>query len=628
MSQYFTIGMAGHIDHGKTSLTKALTGIDTDRLKEEKERNISIEPGYASLIHDDQLEVSIIDVPGHEKFIRQMIAGVAGIDMVILVIAADEEIMPQTKEHLDILSLLGIENGLVVMTKLDQADTELLDIVLEDVRETMIGTFLEDAPIYQVDSLSNKGIVELQKGLRHMLLQLTKRVSKPSFRMPIDQVFTVKGQGVVVRGTTYDGEVRQGDHLKLLPLNKDVRVRQLQRHHMEKMVVTAGQRTAINLGGVSHEEITRGDVLVADDFYSVSDRIDIAFTPLNDRKYKIKQRQPIKLFVGTSEVMGKIVFFDRNEISVSEEEEVLCQIQLDEEIVVTRGDRYILRKPTPEETIGGGFVIEPEAQKHRYGKDTIDQLTLKKEGSAFDRVVSLMKETLVVTKSEVLKQASISEAELTEMVDELYELGNSTLTLRSTFDHVKANLIDLLNSFHQRLPMRIGMNKAEITSALKQQYPVSLIESALKVLQVNNDIKITGQYISIAQITPSLPLEYKIKLERAESELREQGAEVENWHQLLNKQDIPANLQKEFYHYLIEVNKAYKFDDDRLISKQAVDQALTQLETHTELNDFDLQTARDSLQLSRKNLVPLLELFDVLRYTRRVDKQRSWIKKG
>lgn len=627
MSQYFTIGMAGHIDHGKTSLTKALTGIDTDRLKEEKERNISIEPGYASLIHDDQLEVSIIDVPGHEKFIRQMIAGVAGIDMVILVIAADEGIMPQTKEHLDILSLLGIQNGLIVMTKLDQADEELLDIVLDDVKETMSDTFLEDAPIYKVDSLSGKGIEELQDALRDMLLHLTKKESKSSFRMPIDQVFTVKGQGVVVRGTTYDGEVRQGDRLKLLPLHKEVRVRQLQRHHEEKKIVSAGQRTAINLGGISHEEITRGDVLVSDDFFSVSNRIDIVFNSLSDRSYKIKQRQPIKLFVGTSEVMGRIIFFDRNEISSSEEEEVLCQIQLDEDVVVTRGDRYILRKPTPEETIGGGFVIDPNAEKHRFGEDTLDQLYLKKEGSAFDRIVSVMRETLVMTESDILKQASIFEEELAEVMGELYELENGMLALRSTFDSVKSELIDLLSSFHKRLPMRIGMNKAEIVSTFKKDYPLPLIESALKILQEDDDVKITSQYISIAQVSPSLPSEYETKLQQAESELQQQGVEVENWNQLLNKQDIPTDLQKEFYHFLIEMNKAYKFDDERLISKQAVDQVLTQLETYTELNDFDLQTARDSLQLSRKNLVPLLELFDELKYTRRVDNQRTWVKK-
>src|SRR5690625_1127125 len=353
--------MAGHIDHGKTALTKALTGVDTDRLKEEKERNISIEPGYASFINDEQLEVSIIDVPGHERLIRQMIAGVAGIDMVILVIAADEGFMPQTREHLDILSLLGIKNGLIAITKVEQADKELLEIILADAKENIKQTFLENAPIYFVDSLSKKGIPELKDALREKLLQIPKQVKNASFRMPIDQVFTVKGQGVVVRGTIYDGEVKQGERLQVVPQNKEVRIRQIQQHHEQKTQASEGQRAAINIGGISHQEITRGDVLVADDFFSISDRIDVVFHTLKGLKYPIKQRQPIKLYISTSEVMGKIIFFDRNEVKGTDTHDILCQLQLEEKVVVTRGDRFILRKPTPVETIGGGWVIEPNA---------------------------------------------------------------------------------------------------------------------------------------------------------------------------------------------------------------------------------------------------------------------------
>lgn len=627
MNRYFTIGMAGHIDHGKTALTKALTGVDTDRLKEEKERNISIEPGYASFINDEQLEVSIIDVPGHERFIRQMIAGVAGIDMVILVIAADEGAMPQTKEHLDILSLLGIKNGLVVITKMDQADEELLEIILDDVKETMNQTFLEDAPIYLVDSLSKKGIPELKSALQEKLLHITKKDGKPSFRLPIDQVFTVKGQGVVVRGTVYDGEVRQGDHLKLLPYHKDVRVRQIQRHHKQKTIASAGQRTAINIGGVSHEDVSRGDVLVADDFFSVSDRVDVVFHPLKDIRYKIKQRQPIKLFIGTSEVMGKIIFFDRNEIDVNEQQDILCQIQLSEKVVVARGDRFILRKPTPVETIGGGWIIEPKATKHRFGEKTIEQLTLKKEGSAEERMISVMEEKLVLTRSELLKQTSISEQELSAAKHHLLEIETGLFTLYSILENLKDKIIDLLGSFHKRLPMRTGKNKAEIISELNQRYPISLIEFTIKKLTKENVVKIIDQYVALADVTPTLPPEWKIKLEGAEKALQQQGLEVEIWSELLNKHQIPSELQKEFYFFLIETGRAYVLDDERLILKEAVDQAKSNLADHTKLEDFNLQTARDSLQLTRKNLVPLLELFDRLGYTKRSGNMRTWINK-
>lgn len=378
MNRYFTIGMAGHIDHGKTSLTKALTGVSTDSLKEEQARQISIEPGFASFINEEDLQVSIIDVPGHENFIRQMIAGVAGIDLVTLVIAADEGIMPQTKEHLDILTLLGIDQGVVVITKIDQADEELLDIILDDVKATLAHTFLKDAPIFLVDSLSHKGIDSLKKTLKNTLLQLPIKQSNMPFRLPIDHVFTSKGQGTIVRGTVYNGKVSMGQDVKLLPLNKDVRVRQIQKHHNQVSIAFEGQRAAINLGGVSHKEIRRGDVLVEDDFYTVSKRIDVVFQPLASIEHIIKQRQSIKLHIGTQEVMGKIIFFDRNEIKQNESDEVLCQIQLDEQIVIARDDHFIVRRPTPTETIGGGWVIDTNSTKHRFSPQTIDELKLKK----------------------------------------------------------------------------------------------------------------------------------------------------------------------------------------------------------------------------------------------------------
>lgn len=624
MGQYFTIGMAGHIDHGKTALTKALTGVDTDRLKEEKERSISIEPGFAPLIDDDELEASIIDVPGHEKFIRQMIAGIAGIDMVILVIASDEGVMPQTKEHLDILSLLGIEKGLIAMTKVDQTDEELIEIVLDDVKETMKGTFLEHAPVYLVDSLSQRGIPELENALKDMLLQLTKKERKPSFRLPIDQVFTVKGQGVVVRGTVYDGEIKQEDHLKVLPLKKEARVRQIQRHHEQKSFAYAGQRAAINLGGISHEDISRGDVLVADDFYSVSTRLDVVFQSLKDITYQVKQRQPIKLFIGTSEVMGKIIFFDRNEVKANEQEEILCQIQLNEEVVVTRGDRFILRKPTPVETIGGGWIVEPDAKKHRFGEATINQLKLKKEGTPTERIETLLSEQLVLSRADIIKHISVSEQDLNEAEEKLQEIENGLFTLQSTFSRIKKNIIDLLETFHERFPMRTGINKAEVVSELKRRYPVNLIEFTIKALEEDSVIRVIGQYMALAHATPVLPTQWKVKLENAEKALEEQGMEVGFWKELLDQHHIPSDLQKEFYNYLIETNRAYAFDGERLISKKAIDQAKDQLKEYTNSEEFNLQTGREALQLTRKNLVPLLELFDRLEYTKRADNTRVW----
>ena len=338
--RYFTIGMAGHIDHGKTSLTKALTNVDTDRLKEEKERQISIELGFAPLYEDDEIQISVIDVPGHERFIRQMIAGVAGIDLVVLVVAADEGVMPQTREHLDILKFLGVKNGLVAISKIDRVDEEFIELVKDDILEELTGSVFEGAPFVLVDSLSKKGIDELKDLIIKTLKEQEMRDAKGAFRLPIDQVFTVKGQGTVVRGTVYEGTVEEGQTLKIMPEGLEVKARQIQVHHKQAQKAYAGQRTAINLSGVSKEDLERGDVLVSSEHFIVTKTVDVAIRVVEDLDHMVKQRMPIKLHIGTTEVMGRIVFFDRNELK-EENGEILCQLRLrGRDSYETRGSLY------------------------------------------------------------------------------------------------------------------------------------------------------------------------------------------------------------------------------------------------------------------------------------------------
>lgn len=625
MSRYFTIGMAGHIDHGKTSLTKALTGVSTDSLKEEQIRQISIEPGFAPFIKEEHLDVSIIDVPGHENFIRQMIAGVAGIDFVILVIAADEGIMPQTKEHLDILSLLGINKGVVVITKTDQADEELLEIILDDVKSTLAHTFLKDAELFLVDSLSQKGISELKSALKEILVNLPKKQSNMPFRLPIDHVFTIKGQGTIVRGTIYNGNVSIQQDLTLLPSYETVRVRQIQRHKKQVEIAFEGQRAALNLAGISHQDISRGDVLVENDFYNVTKRIDIAFQSLDSIDHIIKQRQVIKLHIGTQEVMGKIIFYDRNEISQTETDIVLCQIQVNQPIIVARGDRFIVRRPTPTETIGGGWVIDPLASKHRFGTHTINELKIKATGTPKDRLISLMTEQSVLTKNKILKELAISDTEWKDLKTNLLKINNEHYTLKSIIKQIEKVVLSIIENYHLAYPMRQGINKAEILSNLKVTYPLVLLEFTLANLNDENNIKLTEQYISLSNVTPSLPKEWKKRLETIEENLINQGMEVIKWEDLIKPHNIPPTIQKEFYYYLLHTKRAYVFDEDRLISNHAVEEAYALLKDYTNAEAFTLQTAREALNLSRKNLVPLLELLDELNYTKRSDNTRLWL---
>ncbi|MEW8987672.1 MAG: selenocysteine-specific translation elongation factor, partial [Bacillus sp. (in: firmicutes)] len=369
-----------------------------------------IELGFAPLYESENIQISVIDVPGHERFIRQMIAGVAGIDLVVLVVAADEGVMPQTKEHLEILGFLGIQSGIVAITKMDKVDEEFSELVKDDIYEELKGTVFENSPYVLVDSLSHKGIDELKLQIIKTLEQQDVRDTKGPFRLPIDQVFTVKGQGKVVRGTLYEGSVEEGQLLTIMPRGIEVRARQLQVHHEPAKQAFAGQRVAINISNVSKEDIERGDVLVSSEHFNITRTVDVAIHMVEDLEYLVKQRMPIKCHIGTAEVMGRIVFFDRNELK-ADSGEILCQLRLEEEIVTKRGDRFILRRPSPQETIGGGWVIDPKGEKYRFGHQTIEELAKKKEGSPTERLTAALIEAKSLSIDELIKRTSLDQEE-------------------------------------------------------------------------------------------------------------------------------------------------------------------------------------------------------------------------
>ena len=626
MRKYYTVGMAGHIDHGKTSLTKALTGVDTDRLKEEKLRNISIEPGFAPLVQSDDLQISIIDVPGHERFIRQMIAGVAGIDFVVLVIAGDEGVMPQTKEHLAILSLLGIKYGMIAITKIDTIDKELLEVVKQDITETVKGTFLENAPVYLVDSLSFTGIETFKHDLIEAVKQTERRSTYHSFRLPIDQVFTIKGHGVVVRGTVFDGQIRTGDTVTVLPIHKQARIRQIQSHLEEKEIVFAGQRAALNLGGITHHSLKRGQVLVADNFYTTTSRIDIVFSPLEEINHILKQRQPIKLYVGTAEVSGRIIFFDRNELPRRNKpnDEILVQIELAEPIVVTRGDRFILRRASPVETIGGGWIIDPNAEKHRFGNATIEKLTRVKEGTAEERVTLLLEREFIHSKEEIMRLAAVKEDEFHQLAYNLIEIDAGTFTLQSVIENVVTEISQVVSTYHEKYPLRQGMNKAELISTLQTKYPQSLLDYVIRFAIDEKQFKQIDDLIAISSFTPHFPKGWEKRIENLIHDWQNQGAEVEKMEELFTRYEIDEKLYTELYHFLLHTNRAYKFNEGRLISRASVVRLKEQLYKSTKGQSFTLQIAREITGLSRKNLIPLLELFDRLGFTKREENERIW----
>lgn len=622
---YYTIGMAGHIDHGKTTLTKALTHVDTDRLKEEKERGISITLGYAPIDTQDGTHVSIVDVPGHERFIRQMIAGVAGIDLVVLVIAADEGVMPQTKEHIEILEFLGVKHAIIAVTKIDRVDQDMLELISLDIADNLEGTAFEHSEVFYVDSVSGKGINQLKEQIFKQVNTLENRDRYGSFRMPIDQVFTVQGQGTIIRGTIYEGIVKQASQLTVLPSRKKVRARNIQVHNNDVVEAGAGQRTAINLTGLDREEIKRGDVLVTSEHFLVTKTIDVSIRFVKAIRHTLKQRAPVKVHIGTSEVIGKIVFFDRNELT-EETEEVLCQIRLDNEVVARRGDRFIIRRPTPVETIGGGWVIDPMGEKYRFGAETIEMLEKKKQGSPEDLIVDALSNEGLLSLDQLIQLTSLDKEVVTKLVDnnQFISLPSKKYARRKNIEVIKDMLVTELNHYHQTFPMRLGMNKAELIQLVQAHFPKQLVAYTLEEAIATDIIKKESQYIAATSFLPHLPAKWEKRMLEIIQMVATDGLSVQKWEDYFIGTPFSQKEVDELKNYLLQTEQAYALTAELLVDKKAFEQAIQTLRQQTG-DSFDLKDAKEIWNVSRKYLIPLLELLDRLELTKRDDTKRYWI---
>ncbi|MGD6901235.1 selenocysteine-specific translation elongation factor [Bacillus infantis] len=624
--KYFTIGMAGHIDHGKTSLTKALTNIDTDRLKEEKERQISIEPGFAPLYEDENLEVSVIDVPGHERFIRQMIAGVAGIDLVILVVAADEGVMPQTKEHLQILGFLGIEKGIVVISKVDRVDEEFIGLVEEDILAELEGTVFEGSPSVLVDSLSRRGIEELKVLIENELKEITPRGTTGAFRLPIDQAFTVKGQGTVVRGTVYEGSVEEGQQLKIMPSGIETRARQIQVHRKQAEKAFAGQRAAINLSGVAKEDAARGQVLVSADSFTVTNVFDASIRTAEGLESAIKQRMPVKCHIGTAEVMGRIVFFDRNELK-EDNEEILCQIRLDEEVVTKRGDRFILRRPSPAETIGGGWVIDPHGQKYKFGKHTVEHLDKKKQGSPHERISDALRINSSMKPSELAHLTGVEEETVLQVLQEdgFLKIGPNDFAHSETVQNASMEAAGKLAEFHSAFPMRKGILKAELVQSLAGTYGKSLVDFTVEKGILDGKWIKEEQWLFSTGFERNIPKSWQKRADNMLDQLRNDGLQVQYLDDYFAKSGIPGDLKADMIRFLADTDKIEPIDGQYYYHEDIFNEAVEKLKAGTG-GSFDVGEAKDLLGLSRKYIIPLLERLDELKLTVREDNKRIWKK--
>ena len=631
--QNVIVGTAGHVDHGKTCLIKALSGIDTDRLKEEKKRGITIELGFANLIDTDGVHIGIIDVPGHEKFVKNMLAGIGGIDLVLLVIALDEGVMPQTVEHFEILKMLQIRQGIVVLTKSDTVDSEWADMVEEDVRELIKGSFLEQAELIRVSSYTGENIDVLRQKIVTMAKQAGKRrEEKELFRLPIDRVFTMEGFGTVVTGTLVEGMCEAGEEVMVYPQERLLKIRGVQSHGQKEEKASAGQRTAINLAGIKKEELSRGQVLAYPGSLVNSTMVDATLRLFDSTQRKLKNGDRVHLSYGSAQAIGKVILLDCEVVEAGQE--ALVQIRFDDPICVKRNDKFIIRFYSPVETFGGGTILNPAADKHKRGQeDIIESLRLKKTGTDMEIL-----EQMVNEESRRFPEAkdlaawmdlTVSEAE--QMLDTLrnkkkiLHLNDGSFVGKAYWEKVSELANQVLAHFHRENPIVEGMDREELKSRLAERMHLKSgkkAEALMAELEKRKVITIQGSIVSVAGFTVSYSDEASQMMTDMENIYKKAGIEVPSTDELVGA----YKDRKQARQVLSELTKKgilVKAGTGVLMHKEHWDRALSVLRDHLASHpQITLGEFRDLLGTSRKYAVMLLETYDQMKITKKMGDAR------
>jgi len=627
------IGTAGHIDHGKTALVRAMTGVDTDRLKEEKKRGISIELGFAPLTLPSGQRAGIVDVPGHERFVRQMLAGAFGMDLVLLIIAADEGIMPQTREHLDIIRLLGINQGIVVITKKDLVDEEWLMMVEDDIREYVADTELKEWPIIAVSSTTGEGIPELLNLIEEMSAQVQEKSALGPVRLPIDRVFTMTGFGTVVTGTLWSGRIRLNDSLQILPQDIPVRVRTLHVHNQKVEEALAGQRVAVNLQGVDTSDIHRGNVLVAPGFLRPTYRISGNLHLLKNSPRPLKNWARVRFHLGTDECLGRVVLLEHDELQPGEHGYV--QIVMEEPVVCTKGDRFVIRFYSPVTTIGGGVVIDPHPPKQkRFNEAVLEEMAVKEEGDLEEVALQELNKypDRIISLEDLAAAINHNPAETRDVLSKLCEQGfiehlkveNNDYYISSLgVDHTIQNIHRMLEDWHKKYPLRPGFPREELRSRYFKQYPVKVFNAVISLLEAKGELSADAKHVRL----PGAPTEPD----------RDAAKAIEEVMAMLNKNPLaPPGLKEiqegiadspydpaEIIAYLEDSGQIVKVAEGVYYSRSGVDLAWSRLNEHfNEKKELSLAEARDIWETSRKYTLPLLEYFDRIKYTKRIGDNR------
>ncbi len=627
--KHVIIGTAGHVDHGKTTLIKALTGTDTDRLKEEQERGMTIDLGFAALTLPDGSKVGIVDVPGHERFLKNMLAGAGGVDVVLLVIAADESVMPQTVEHLDILRLLDVKNGVVALTKADMVDPDWLEIVEDDVRGHLKDSFLADSPIVPVDSISGRGISELKKELYAAVERADAKNAAVPFRLPVDRVFTRPGFGSVVTGTLVSGTMKVGDGVEILPRRIPTRIRGLQSHGKKQDSVEAGTRVAVNLAGVELDELERGAVLTPPAGIAPTQSMDAVLRLLPSAPRPLSNRTRVRVYIGTAEILGRMQILGQEQLEAGKTGYV--QFRAEELFACARGDRFVVRTYSPMTTIGGGIVLDSAPDRHkRMDPAVVSALQSKERGSPEDLIETWLRSApLGGIQKEILKAAGVPESDGGAAVAALQERGeivrldSNRLIHRGNLAAATDRTLNALGAFHTANPLRPGMPREELRGAHGKNADPRAFAALLGYLQINGELVADAATVRKAGFSVQLDPRLNVIMEGITELYRKSKYSTPSIEEAAESVGASPEQVATLIRVAQDQGSIVKVAEGLYFHRETVDEAKRLVKERISLDgSITVSQFRDMTDSSRKYALPLMEYFDTIRFTRRLGDNR------
>jgi selenocysteine-specific elongation factor len=636
------LGTAGHVDHGKTSLVRALTGIDTDRLKEEKERGITIELGFAYLDLPCGHRLGIVDVPGHEKFVRNMVAGAAGMDLVAFIIAADEGIMPQTREHFEICQLLGIRDGLIVLTKKDMVSEEWLEMVQDDVRDFFKGSFLAEVPIIAVSSVTGEGVDQVRTVLDEKIKKTVFHEEHGPFRLAVDRVFSMKGFGTVVTGSSMSGRVAVGEELEFYPAGVIAKIRGIQVHSKDVDLVEAGHRTAINLQGIDKEQINRGDMAATPDSLVNSTLLDADFHYLASNPAKLKNRSQVRVHVGTREIAGRLVFLETDEVQPGENAAV--QLLLLEPAAVWPGDRYVVRSYSPVRTIGGGIIRNnaPPKRKRSTLQDRENNhriFALYAEGTDHERLLLFLREAgqAGLTQKQLSTRLGVFGNRLKKLLQLPVSSGQivvvdserQRLVAAPVVEELTAAILAVLSRYHQDNPLKTGLAREELRSGFKPPVDPKLFQHSLDTLLKKKEIVQEQAEVRLPGFTVTLQVDEQELQNRILDLYQLGGLTPPILSETLEKlKAFPEKQIMQVFSLLLQDKKLVKISETLYFAPQSLERLAADLTSYIQKEgEIDAPRFKDLTGLTRKFSIPLLEYFDRIKLTIRIGDKRV-LRKG